>query len=1445
MNAKHLSALLALPALSGALACAQEAAQAPAASSAEAAAESPLQPDPQLHCGALENGLRYIIRPTKEPAGQASMRLYVETGALDELPETSGISHFIEHMVFNGSRHFRRGELIPTMQNLGLGFGGDANAYTGMEHTIYKLDLPNLRPETVEFALTILRDFADGATLADEDIEHERGIIISELKARDSEASRADIEMMHKLVGGTRVPEFQPIGSEEVIRNCPAETIRQYYREHYVPSRMVLIITGDVSPETAGQWVKQHFASMESRPTPQRPAVGTPEDMGAGCFIVPDASAANCRLMLAVVNPWKQRPDTLEQRVEDLPLELACAMLNRRLGRLARRADSPFLSASAIPREDACGAAEIFSLSLSTRPEQWQAGLAAAEAELRRAALHGFSATELNEVIAAIGARTRKSMETWERASAQTIAEGVLASVTSKSIFTAPAEEARVYAVGIRRVLANPVLCREALAAAWEADRVRLMMGGRIAEGATPEGLAGAYASARQQDVAPLEEKQLTPFAYDHIGEPGRVVAQQYHEDLGITTLTLSNGVRVNLKPMGAGMGRIYMSAAVDGGMMRLPRIPALAEVAQAIMSKGGLEAHSAEDISRMFAGHNVGCTFAMDDERFVFNANTTPRDLELQCKLLCASIMHPGFRPEGELLLRRSLPAFFRSIETTPEGAFSEQAPKSFMAENARFLVPTAEQFAAVDAAAVKAALSPFLEKGALELTLVGDFKVDDVLPLLERSFGAMPQREAEFSPLPEGARQLEFQPWGKSEFLRYDTALDKTLVAHVRPAGNGRDLRRNRRLAILRNIVGGRLFGSIRAELGESYSPTVQLDLRQGYENAATFTAMSHGVKGNREMVVAAMEHAFASVGRGEIMEEEFSQAMRPYLADAEQAWRRPAFWMGNMIRLQSDPQALELLRCFRADAASITLEEIRQLAMEIFGSGNAGGNWYFTVPQDDEASASPAAPVAEQPAAAATGDTYAIACTMEAWQDPAWKAVVEALVAKHSKAGRAVRCVVLNGSPGTKDIAFIADFLRTVGARHAAFVMKPGEIGRETVNCLHRATRQVDADPWGDCLWGIITGASAQDALRVATAEKPLVIKRLLSTTNVGAAPFEYSYCITDWTNAPVLTQSGYREPETREFSQGEGREHLFAEQLSTQRPQFIVTSSHATPFNLEMPFGKGLIFPAGGRFRLLTQEQMPQFSAPLGAAMQGHPQYLGRLAEKLQCPAIEPDGETRVWLAAGNCLFGNAQHCDGSMVVTALSAYTCNQVVGYTVPSWYGKGGWGTLSLFMENTEGTSLAEAWFLNNQFILHETQQLSPELLKVEFNDEEIGTAFFRQMAPTLQQLSLSREKVQEAIGLVHDRDVVAFYGDPAWHASVDGSHSPRPWRVEWVGEKRFTITANADRKGRAAVWFPTAATGRGATGCNVPGAVLTDDFILFPELEMKKGETLTVTIQ
>lgn len=389
-------------------------------------------------------------------------------------------------------------------------------------------------------------------------------------------------------------------------------------------------------------------------------------------------------------------------------------------------------------------------------------------------------------------------------------------------------------------------------------------------------------------------------------------------------------------------------------------------------------------------------------------------------------------------------------------------------------------------------------------------------------------------------------------------------------------------------------------------------------------------------------------------------------------------------------------------------------------------------------------------------------------------------------------------------------------------------------------------MDEDLWGDCMWGLITGYTADDAMAIVKTTKPLTIKRSLATTNVNPARFEHSFAIPDWAPCEIMTQTGYqdapKETVKDEATLAAGVQSLFAQQLASQKPELITTSAHATEFNLEMPFGEGLIYSYENRFYELKKGEMSSFGKALKPAReQGDEQNLAQLAADNQDRMIEPDGHTRVWIAAGNCLFGHPNRSRNSMAVTASSAYACKQIVGYTVPSWFGDGGWGTINSFFSSYEGIPLSNAWYLNNQFILLKSLELNPKILEAEFNDAEIKKG--ESIALALLQAGIPAEQItMPQVGVVHDRDVVAFYGDPKWVAQLDGEHAPTGLKLTQPKARNvFELSAESDYKGRFAYWYPERLN---VTRCNIEGTTVTNDFILIPELKLKKGEKLLITL-
>ena len=196
---------------------------------------SDIQPDPAIRFGKLPNGLRYAIAANAEPKGRASLRLLVEAGSLHETEEQRGLAHFLEHMAFNGSVHYPPGTLIEFFQRMGMNFGGDTNASTSFDRTLYLIELADTKDATLAEGFRVFSDYAGGLLLQPAELDRERGIILSEKRARDSVSFRTFVAQFEQLLESTLFPKRMPIGLTEVIEKSPREQFVDFYDAWYRP----------------------------------------------------------------------------------------------------------------------------------------------------------------------------------------------------------------------------------------------------------------------------------------------------------------------------------------------------------------------------------------------------------------------------------------------------------------------------------------------------------------------------------------------------------------------------------------------------------------------------------------------------------------------------------------------------------------------------------------------------------------------------------------------------------------------------------------------------------------------------------------------------------------------------------------------------------------------------------------------------------------------------------------------------------------------------------------------------------------------------------------------------------------------------------------------------------------------------------------------------------
>lgn len=456
----------------------------------------------------------------------------------------------------------------------------------------------------------------------------------------------------------------------------------------------------------------------------------------------------------------------------------------------------------------------------------------------------------------------------------------------------------------------------------------------------------------------------------------------------------------------------------------------------------------------------------------------------------------------------------------------------------------------------------------------------------------------------------------------------------------------------------------------------------------------------------------------------------------------------------------------------------------------------------PPDDEAEGETVWPAVAADADQGKSCDYAVVVSKTSMEKPEWKAVADALVKKHNG-----ELVVYDGS-----VANALPALTKLHPKYTAFVARPEIVGRIFVARVHRLARKLDADPYGDTIWGIITSATPEAALRMANATEPAVVNSVISNTGVPNELYQEVYTLSDGKKGDWTWK--HRDGKSETGNDGDAdRTALFIEKFKAVQPDAIVTSGHATERNLEMPFSKGNTVPKDGKWYGMVNWKEPAL--------------------------IEPDNHPRIFIGAGNCLIGNFKKRTTSMAAMLTGAYAVNQMVGYTVPTWYGRGGWGTLGLWQQPGQQHSLAEAWFFNNQTIVAELQS-------------KFARSAGRDLPVTEKAEGLSFNDLgglgdKDEAGLLYDRDVVAFYGDPALRVMA-GAGTKNPVGLTLKNDKglcTFKAAVARDATGGSPICMVLPKRMPGKIEI-VSGQefqpVVTDDFILLMKPATEAGKTSTV---
>ena len=922
-----------LPAALAALslpACAHTAEPAPLLAESDAAAwafeESDLEPEDGYVFGQLDNGMRYVVRANDTPEGTALVRMEIEAGRLDETDTERGLAHYVEHMAFNGSTNVPEGEMVRLLERLGLAFGADTNAATAFHYTQYKLDLPRASDELLDTALFLMRETASELTFDEEAVERERGVLIAERRDRTNYAQIAAADNLDFFLPGSRLSKRFPLVDREDVDTATAADLRAFWQRTYVPEATTLVVVGDFDPATVEAKIRERFADWRGAADTPQPGAGPVRPELSGLTDIYTDPALDAQLTIGRLGEWIDRPDTAKNRREAIVRGLGYAIVNRRLQRLALSGEPPFRQAS-LTTGDIFEAGRQTAVTVAALEGDWRSGVEAAAREYARIVRHGVTEAELAEQVA----RQRTALENAVAGAAtrnhSSFVSGAVNLARNELVPTGPAASLALF----EETVAG--LTPDAVVAALRADMVPLddpliRYQGRTAPDGGAEALRAVWEAALAAPIEAPSEAAIDAFPYSDFGEAGTVVSDTREEALGIRRIVFDNGVRLNLKPTELEDDRVRVSYTLDGGNWLDTRDNPNATSLAALLPSTGLGKLSLDELQSVLAGRNARFDFDIGTDSFTDTVTTTPRDLELQLQLIAAYLTDPGYRPEALVRYRNSLEDYFARLRATPAGALQAEEGRILSDDDPRFTLKDEATYRALDFDGLRAAIGDRLERGALEIALVGDFEEDEAIALVARTFGALPEREGAFT-TPEGATQRSFTADRRAYTLTHTGEADQSLLRLVWPTTDSLDPDTTVGLGLLRAVVDLEITDELRERLGEAYSPGVSSDPSYYYDGYGTFSITASVDVARLEAARAAIYATLERLRSEPVDDDVLQRARQPILERFENTLKSNAGWSRYVRRAQSEPERIDRFLAAPDRYRALTAEDIRALA------------------------------------------------------------------------------------------------------------------------------------------------------------------------------------------------------------------------------------------------------------------------------------------------------------------------------------------------------------------------------------------------------------------------------------------------------------------------------------------------------------------------------------
>ena len=710
----------------------------------------PIPVDKDVRMGKLENGLTYYIRFNNWPEHRAEFYIAQRVGSIQENDQQRGLAHFLEHMCFNGTEHFKGNDIVKWCETIGVKFGRDLNAYTSIDQTVYNIsNVPTTREGIIDSCLLILHDWADGLLLEADEIQKERGVIHEEWRLRTSATMRMLERDLPQLYPNSKYGHRMPIGLMEIVDNFEPQVLRDYYEKWYRPDNQAVIVVGDFDVDKVEQKIKELFAPIKM-PANATPVVAEAVPDNAEPIFVVDKDKEMQYSIVEVFFKSDPIPDEIKTNMQyliiDYMKDAAIGMLNDRMAELAQKPDCPFLQASSSYGKYLFSKTkDAFSVDALPKEGQTEAAMKAAFIEARRAAEFGFTATEYKRYQQNFLSQLDKQFSNKDKRYNNQFCRQYV----NHYLENEPIPSLDDYYEVMKQIV--PMMPVEAinqlmqqLVTATDSNMVVLNMN-QEKDGAvypTPESLKKAMAEARAEKLEAYVDNVKDEPLITVLPKAGKIVKEVAGKKFDYKELKLSNGATVVLKQTDLKKDQVILAAEGFGGSSLYDEKDfANIKFFDDVIEASGLGNFSHTELEKALAGKIASASMMLGTERANITGSSTPNDVETLLQLVYLYFTKINKDQESFDNTMKTTELMLKNKLLQPEAVFSDSLTLTLQNHSKRFAPANVDDLKLVNYDRIlQMAKEQTANAASFTFTIIGNYDEAKLRPLIEQYLASLP---------------------------------------------------------------------------------------------------------------------------------------------------------------------------------------------------------------------------------------------------------------------------------------------------------------------------------------------------------------------------------------------------------------------------------------------------------------------------------------------------------------------------------------------------------------------------------------------------------------------------------------------------------------------------------------------------------------------------------